>query len=330
MGKAKSKKQGKKKRLHFRERQEAGGHFNETVGADLRTARTHRGLNVEDIASNLKIKPEFVRAIEESDFDALPGKTYAVGFVRAYADMMGARSEEYMRRFKAEMTGAEELKFNSITAKDKKKPLPLGQFVTAAVTVVLAVVVWQNAEEAIQAGSDVLEAFKPSPPETLVVEGEGGYSTSEISSEVLVGTTNRESEKLIAPPEISEGDAESEESASSSFELVEPVLTPRPLPSPLADGTHWGSENHDARVRFKALADTWLRVSAEDRVMFERVLKAGDSYSPPNSESTVLATRNAGDLEVYVDGRYVKPLGQKGQSFAGRVVDADKLLTGDL
>jgi cytoskeleton protein RodZ len=46
-------------------------------------------------------------AIEEGRFDDLPGATYAVGFVRTYADYLGLDSEEIVRRFKAEVEGLE-------------------------------------------------------------------------------------------------------------------------------------------------------------------------------------------------------------------------------
>jgi cytoskeleton protein RodZ len=338
MSAAKSKKRGKggkkKSHLHFREQQSEGGHFEETVGGDLRMARMNRGLGVDDIAARLKIKPQHVRAIEESDFDALPGKTYAIGFVRSYAEIMEARSEEYIRRFKAEMTGAEEIKFNSITARDKKKPFPIGQFVTAAVTVVLAVTVWRTADTAIEAGGDVLERFKPTPP--LEIARPGGETESldaQVSFHERAGAFNPSELALSSPNEIFpsqaiaqlEKDREPVVAAQVADELILASLSKA---SDLLDGTYWGSENHDARMRIKALDNVWLRIEVEGRVMFERVLKSGESYSPPNSQTTVIATRNAGGLEIYVDGAYVRRLGDEGASLAGAHLDADILLSG--
>lgn len=342
---------GRKRRLHFREEKSSQGHLTETVGADLRQTRTQRGLSINDIAQTLRIKPDFVRAIEESDFDALPGKTYAIGFVRAYADIMGAKSEEYMRRFKAEMIGAEELKFNAITAREKRKPIPVGQLLTVAVVLVLSVVLWRNGERALSAGADVLEAFKPNPPADLSVAVEG-YSESRVSEDTLHETTDRAPRQVAGPERHgvqpgSSGDlpaasdegsgagsvAPAGEEAQSGAAAAEGILPfvaepARPEPSPMADGTRWGSENHDARLRLKALSDVWLRIEVDGHVMFERVLRASDSYSPPNSATTTIATRNAGALEVYVDGAFLRPLGETGQAVAGRVLDPDKLLTG--
>jgi cytoskeleton protein RodZ len=57
-------------------------------GATLRQAREARGLDIDDIANALKLTPKQVAAIEQEDFQQLPGATFARGFVRNYARLM--------------------------------------------------------------------------------------------------------------------------------------------------------------------------------------------------------------------------------------------------
>lgn len=75
------------------------------VGEVLRAERDARGESLEDVCAALRIRQPYLAAIEKSDLDALPGPTYAVGFVRAYADHLGLDSGEMVRRFKAEIGG---------------------------------------------------------------------------------------------------------------------------------------------------------------------------------------------------------------------------------
>ncbi len=56
-----------------------------TAGALLRAARESAGLTVDAVAQQLKLAPRQVRAIEDSDFAQLPGRTFVRGFVRNYA-----------------------------------------------------------------------------------------------------------------------------------------------------------------------------------------------------------------------------------------------------
>lgn len=73
------------------------------VGALLRASRQRVGEELRDVASMLRIRYPYLEAIEEGRYSSLPGQTYAIGFVRAYAEHLGLDSEEVVRRYKAEI-----------------------------------------------------------------------------------------------------------------------------------------------------------------------------------------------------------------------------------
>lgn len=77
----------------------------ESIAAELRRARQDLGRDLVRIADDLKIRRVYLEAIEEGRFDDLPGATYAVGFVRAYAEYLGLDSIEVVARFKEEVDG---------------------------------------------------------------------------------------------------------------------------------------------------------------------------------------------------------------------------------
>ena len=56
-----------------------------TAGSTLRSAREAAGLSIDDVALQLKLAPRQVRALEDDDFQHLPGRTFARGFARNYA-----------------------------------------------------------------------------------------------------------------------------------------------------------------------------------------------------------------------------------------------------
>src|SRR5260221_6584182 len=76
-----------------------------SLGTDLRRAREFRGYELVAVASALKIRPDYLRAIEDGRYDVLPGRAYAIGFVRAYAGLLGLDVEEALTRFKQEANG---------------------------------------------------------------------------------------------------------------------------------------------------------------------------------------------------------------------------------
>jgi cytoskeleton protein RodZ len=87
---------------------------NAGVGPLLRASRQRVGEELRDVAIMLRIRFPYLEAIEEGRYADLPGKTYAVGFVRAYAEHLGLDKEEVVRRYKAEIEigdGKNELHF---------------------------------------------------------------------------------------------------------------------------------------------------------------------------------------------------------------------------
>jgi cytoskeletal protein RodZ len=80
----------------------------ESIAAVLRCAREDLGRELARVATDLKIRRVYLQAIEDGRFDDLPGATYAVGFVRAYADYLGLESEVIVARFKDEVESLNE------------------------------------------------------------------------------------------------------------------------------------------------------------------------------------------------------------------------------
>jgi cytoskeleton protein RodZ len=79
-----------------------------TIGHELTVAREAAGLAIADVAAQLRIRGEFLAALEEGRPDALPGVTYAIGYVRTYAAFLGLDVEQAVTRFKQEAAGLEQ------------------------------------------------------------------------------------------------------------------------------------------------------------------------------------------------------------------------------
>jgi cytoskeleton protein RodZ len=56
-----------------------------SAGARLKAAREAAGLSVDVVAQQLKLAPRQVKALEDDDFQRLPGRTFVRGFARNYA-----------------------------------------------------------------------------------------------------------------------------------------------------------------------------------------------------------------------------------------------------
>ena len=92
----------RERRLHLREISQEEAATTKLAGAMLREKRIELGLDEKSIASKLKMRMDQLRAIELSDYAKLPGRTYAVGFIRAYAKTLGLDAEALVEQFKSE------------------------------------------------------------------------------------------------------------------------------------------------------------------------------------------------------------------------------------
>lgn len=57
----------------------------QSVGAKLRAKREADGLSLNEIANRTRVPIRHLEAIEASDYSALPGSTYTIGFTRSFA-----------------------------------------------------------------------------------------------------------------------------------------------------------------------------------------------------------------------------------------------------
>jgi cytoskeleton protein RodZ len=77
----------------------------EGIAQLLKQTRERYGQSLRDVSANLRIRMAYLQAIENGRFRELPGPTYAVGFVRSYAEYLGLDAAEIVRRFKGEVEG---------------------------------------------------------------------------------------------------------------------------------------------------------------------------------------------------------------------------------
>jgi cytoskeletal protein RodZ len=129
----------------------------ETVGDLLRRAREGKGQAIEAVATRLRIRALYLKAIEEGRFQDLPGLTYAVGFVRTYADHLGLDAEDVVRRFRdevAELKSQTQLIFPVMATEGK---IPRGAILLlSAVLAAIAYGGWYYLSEREQSALDLI------------------------------------------------------------------------------------------------------------------------------------------------------------------------------
>jgi cytoskeletal protein RodZ len=63
------------------------------IGDTLREARLRQGLTIKDVEETLKIRGKYLQALEQDDFEVLPGDTFVRAFLRSYANFLGLEAD---------------------------------------------------------------------------------------------------------------------------------------------------------------------------------------------------------------------------------------------
>jgi cytoskeleton protein RodZ len=70
------------------------------IGATLREARMRERIDVSEIEAKTKIRAKYLRALENEEWDLLPGPTFVKSFLRTYAQALGLDDRALLEEYK--------------------------------------------------------------------------------------------------------------------------------------------------------------------------------------------------------------------------------------
>jgi cytoskeleton protein RodZ len=70
------------------------------IGATLREARMRARIDVSEIEAQTKIRAKYLRALENEEWDLLPGPTFVKSFLRTYGDALGLDGRALVEEYK--------------------------------------------------------------------------------------------------------------------------------------------------------------------------------------------------------------------------------------
>jgi cytoskeleton protein RodZ len=86
------------------------------IGASLREARMRARIDVSDIEAQTKIRAKYLRALENEEWDLLPGPTYVKSFLRTYAEALDLDAKLLVDEYKLRHEHLSEVELQPINA----------------------------------------------------------------------------------------------------------------------------------------------------------------------------------------------------------------------
>lgn len=310
-----------RKRIHLREISGDADTPLETVGQDLRAARLRRGDDLATVSRALKIRKDHLEALEEDRFEALPGRTYAVGFVRSYADYLGLDPLQCVERFKSEIAGRTDIQPTVGPPPDPDTVrLPQGWVVIGVV--VLGLIVYGAYHLARSADTLLRQPVAPVPsriaPPPAPVVARATPPRPVVATPAAQATTQapvagQATTPATTPAQVPPAGAPPAQTAAIPAAGTAPQAS-GVAPAALPAGQVYGAQNHNARVVLRAHAATRVLVEGGDGTIYlNRVLQPGDSFNVPNRVGLTLSTPNGSAIAVELDGQLMGYAGQSAQ-----------------
>lgn len=295
----------------------------ESVGEFFKQVRETKGLTVDEVASKTRIRPDFVKALEDGNFAKLPDQVFARGFVRSYARSLGLDEEDAIHRF-IQSAGAfyekqderERLKLRQ--AEEERKRQANRRAVGVAIGIaVLALVFLLSREQ-----SSLVRRGSPEPPPTNRI--------TETRKEAPESFPRPNSEQAEVVPKPDEAVAESPSPTVESG-LSEPaplaVVTSKTeadsvsTTSPGTDGPLGGlsieegglPEDNELVLDLEATELSWVVVQIDNGSPQEALLRPGEKAQWKGQNQFILTLGNAGGVKAELNGKSQKPFGPSGK-----------------
>jgi len=71
------------------------------IGNTLREARVRRSITLQQVEEDTKIRVKYVQAMENEDFDVMPGATFVKGFLRTYSEYLSLDPEVMLDEYRS-------------------------------------------------------------------------------------------------------------------------------------------------------------------------------------------------------------------------------------
>lgn len=307
-----------------------------SLGKFLQAERQARGITLEQISADTRISMDMLRAIEHGNIEQLPAPVLTKGFLRAYAEKIGLDPEEVIVEYQnlIEHAGDQqekiEIYYQRLKPQSSNKKLLV--LVIALALLTSLIFFW----------------YRPSSIRKQPTSSSGGNSVSPtvvdqraVKSDPDSGIKQKKSAQSSRQKQT-ELMAEAEPARSRLGGQTAPAASTRAEMSKTAEGSVSASgESPEAEVisppaqspyllRAEAADTTWIRISTDETGEYEYLLRPGEQLTWRASSSFKLLIGNAGGIQLYLNDKPLKRLGETGQVVFLKLPDPSWLLPADI
>lgn len=279
-------------------------------GDKLRREREMRGVTIAEMSESTKISKRWLQALEEEDFDILPGGVFNRGFVRSYARFLGINEDQAVADYVAasnEQPPPEDKFPLEIHEKEGTPPLnPKRSFLPVALAIVALVLVVSGWTWWVKHKPPTAAHTTQIPAPTIASQP---APTAQDTAVTPTSASATASEQSTAP---------SNDNASSSTNQDSPSGPEKAAPGADTEAKQASTEprkdlSRSFTVSIKAKESSWVSIVADGKTRWEGMLDPNMERSIKAGKELVLKTGNAAGLDISYNGKPLGALGKENQ-----------------
>jgi cytoskeleton protein RodZ len=298
---------------HEREARTDGGELAKTLAA----ARAAHGLTIEEIATELRIEPRLLHALEQCRFEELGPPVFAKGYLKQYGNRLGLKYADLLAEYYRLVDPKEVTLAPSRTIKLRDERQITVWIIAALALALLAVflLVWLLAEPPV--------TRRPAP---VLPESEPAASAGDTGDapQPDASAEQRSEGEPVAASEPGVLDAEPEAAAPDAAPVpTDAAAPPAGLPEPAPEPAEPAPTGSGVTIEFAFLEDCWLEATdARGARLFYGLGQAGAVRRVTGEPPIDIFLGNANGVTLTVNGEpYVVPVRDRRGNLARIVID---------
>lgn len=261
-----------------------------SVGEMLRNARLRKGLSMEQVEAQTRIRRRFLEALESDHFEDIPGKFFARSFALQYGGELGLDSDELTAALDRQIPKPE-----PEAIEFRENPIDVPPLVSGA----------GSRRDENRWTSPVVVLLTVLIVCSIVYTGwmrltQGGNEMAQFTPQTAPAATPGATPTPQATP-------------TPAAALPAPVPTPDPTTVELTPASTQTAPAGKIAIGISAKEDTWVQVTIDGKVVFADVLKPGENRVMSATQNAKVRLGNAGGVDMRFNGNTIGAVGPRGQ-----------------
>ena len=279
----------------------------EFVGEHLKKSRLKKKIHLKTVAEKLNIQLSFLKKIENNDFSDYLNLVYIIGYIRAYAKLLGLNENEVIKQFKDQNLIDKEDLIDELS-----KPLQRSNFyfLVKTFSVFSIILIFFSFYFIFIKTNDMHPNYSilPDIPESLESEIE----------EIEIQSTLRNVNKIQSENSVNEVSNLILRNINLNDDYIineSSVIASTPENQPV---------ELDNIITLKIFKPTWIQLrNKENQIVLSRLMVDNEEYSYSVVDNFTLTTGNAGNILVLINGKVRGKVGKKGEVIDSLVISSD-------